>query len=48
MNVEGTNYNVTFEKISLREDAHDIVGEAPDGVIKYNVKLGVVVGDLLF
>jgi len=49
MNYEGTNYNVTFEKMSIREDAMDLgSSEAPDGVMRYNVKLSVVVGDLLF
>ena len=49
MSYEGTSYNVTFEKISVREVAQDLgTSDAPDGVIRYKVKLSLVVGDLLF
>jgi len=55
MTYDGDNYYVTFEKISIREDAIDIGGidsqgvayggEVPDGVMRYNVKISVVVGE---
>lgn len=45
MTYDGDDYYVTFEKISIREDAMDLGGEAPDGVMRYNVKISVVVGE---
>lgn len=45
---DGTTYNVTFEKINIREFATDLGGEAPSGVMRYEVTITVVVGDPLF
>ena len=48
MNAEGVDYNVTIEKMTIEEKSQDLGSEAPDGVIRYAVKILVVVGDLLF
>lgn len=48
MNYEGTDYSVTFEKLSIKEQAMDIGDEAPSGVIRYDIQCSVVVGEALF
>lgn len=48
MTYDEDSYNVTFEKISCKETAQDLSGEAPSGVMRYDLQISVVVGDLLF